>query len=664
MNTPSLCNEAVDWVQLLSILGESVTTSRTLPKKVNCPLCHQPQLTILQEPGRRGQWYWCSGCDSSGDMVTLASQAWSLSYRDTLIRLRKAGFNVSGDEKRIKLNIGYYNYLQRFRDMWDRARKNMRQLSPEIGTLVKRLHLKAETSHVRWDSGCGQLIGWSTALDAEQTFAPNSVTGKNGTVRSKNTKKAIFRGLKWRDVLMFQLESAPNKPSGFYFVGREGDPEKDFVVRPLSDVNKDHRCLGMYCHPDLYSTESETIFAVDDPLIAYQLQSRHLRLSSKPLPVAGYIQTPEHRVRHCWKFFDRKQIIFWSPFHPENAFSQAIPNNGLVSLTGPETTDRESMFNYLQRETAETNLAAVQQTAAAWPIALGRFICSNEDNVVSSLILNLEAAGINIRDVINSISRVARERLEQILSEHHLAAKASVGRATVVERPDGWYKQTIHGDEIVSDAVFHIEKVIYYKKTQRVHYEGHILYREKEYPFFAEKRHFDKDPLGWVHHFLLSENVGVSKYDPSWGKKALLLSQQFYDPELVQGSDHVGYEPKDESFRFPSFNINKDGSITENKHFSDKGMLPAEQFEPPRVMTPQEFEQVENVSMWELVIAALTNITAPTRDIDPSGIGILGDSWQTLVREGQDVFNSLPVAQNGKVEEAIREFWLALFQPT
>lgn len=574
-------------------------------------------------------------------MIELAARVWNMSLEGTIQRLRREGFEISIDVADIKAYIeNTVKYRIRMRDMWKQSRQNMLQHSAGVGALLQKLGLRVASDHSRWGQAGGQLVGCMSAWDIEKTMRPNSAYRDKKKSWRKSTRRPVFKGRGWGDVLVFPTFDLPQRIRGFLFVGREADPEKDFVFRLCYLENSgghgwvDRRCSGVLTHPDVLTTDSEFIFATDDPAAVYRVQQQNFRLSSKPLPLVAYLDEHPHRPRKTWEMFHDRQLIFWALKDPIPAFRQAIENNGMVSTAGPETHDDHQTWAYLDRMSPTDLMARVHHSAVPWQRAVARYLAQCDDNDIEEFVSQLQMAEINVATTAEQLPRRARERLQQILFKDRTTKAVTMDQKQVVEKPGGWYLSTPrNGDELLVNAHIRIDYVVQHKRIRQTYYRGRVIWKGEELDFVCPKKEFDRNPFAWVEQFLLDQGKGMLQYAKHWSSKAVLLATQFHQPEFVMGADFVGYDVGSQKFMLPGYEIHLGGRIAEHTHGVASGPLPASSIGRPEVISPQELAEINHPTCWATVVSLLANILAPAFGEETQGIGFLGAGADSIGKD-------------------------------
>lgn len=373
----SLNRYAPSWA-VLHCLGIPCPTT-CWPREVQCPLCSSPRMDICSDLGHEGEWHVCPDCGSSGDLIQLAARAWDTDEHCAIRRLAELGVPFPPEEIAwpgvLKYLTNYVHRRRRVSDFVNNRSRNFLSTSAETTRLAKELG-------IRWSSqGCvrrmGRFIFESNAVEMSRLLQPHvkdQATATSGSGR-------LFRGRKWRNLLVVPFGDFPGRVTGFLMIGRDGGPE-DIVFRSVySDrcVTRNGRnyvqveaglAMSEVLHQTTYRRKlfGYNVIVSVDPLAALAIQAWHLRDNKRPLPLVGayHGSLPPTRFGNCrpvcsqhvWWCQPRRSYIFWHPRPTPELFSLACRPAGKVSLVPPPDRRR-----YLQ---PHIWLQEVQRNARPW----------------------------------------------------------------------------------------------------------------------------------------------------------------------------------------------------------------------------------------------------------------------------------------------------------
>ena len=116
---------------------------------------------------------------------------------------------------------------------------------------------------------------------------------------------------------MLAYYDLPGRIAACSFVGREANPRTDVVfkmTRYLSRTAVDRDAgVAFLMDPRLpaHPRFGQTIFVLDDPVVALRLQLAHLRDHVHPLPLL--VISPDAPARAAWQWLPQRRWVFWSP---------------------------------------------------------------------------------------------------------------------------------------------------------------------------------------------------------------------------------------------------------------------------------------------------------------------------------------------------------------
>ena len=575
-------------------------------------------------------------------MIELAARVWESSIEATIYRLKRENFSITTDHDEISHYVEkHLKVRKRMLQLWQIARENIYTTSHDVAVLLQNLQLKTPTEHPRWEQSCGQLVGCIHSHRVEEMIVPSGFIRRDGgSDWTKSTERAVFRGRNWKEVLVFPQFDLPGRIRSFLFVGRDADPEKDFVFRRCALENtggpnwSERRCSGLFMHPEAPNVSGETIVAVDDPFIAYRLHNRHFLLSSKPLPLVAYLDKHPNRPRRSWEMLGTKQVLFWSPVDPIPAFRQAIPTNGLVSTTGPVTAAELQMDTYLARMSPVDLIARIRETSRPWPSAMAKHMEKLDDNQTEEMLSQLQMADIDLAAMTDRLPRQARERIQSMLARSKITRTVTMQNKQVVEKPGGWYIANNRGnDELIANMHLRIDYLIHHRRLDQTYYKGRVIWKGTTIPFVCPVPEFDRNPFAWIDKLLVRSGRGSLKYLKGWTSKAVMIAKQLQDPEVIFGADYIGYDREHKAFILPVCAIPAGGEAVDHDHGVTTGQLPGKTLSRPELISPQELDLIDHPTVWAGVISALANIIAPAFGHSSQGIGLLGAGADGLVKD-------------------------------
>ena len=294
-------NVHVPLAPLLRLLGCSIET-QAHPLKTRCPVCGEGPLLLLQDHVCGGSWHCCRQCGSQGDLITLAARAWSLEPPEAIAHLASCGFDLPADDQAIERYLAeHVAYGERLHTLWAQARKHLLHRGGPHHRAAERWGLLSPEWRYGWEQRSGQLIGYLPKAEVERCFAPGVRQQRSGRRQWSNpSAHRVFPGPDWQDVLAVPFFDLPGRISCFLFIGRDGDPTRDFVVKRANHGWTGNQHVqepfeaGLAYHPEVFGEadhKDRTIVALGDPLLCVRLQHRHCQTCYRPLPLVSWLDT-------------------------------------------------------------------------------------------------------------------------------------------------------------------------------------------------------------------------------------------------------------------------------------------------------------------------------------------------------------------------------------
>lgn len=455
--------------------------SEALPLRTDCPFCGGRRLTIYQDNTTGGQWHHCP-CGARGDMIELAARAWKLSVPAAVNKLRRHGFafpDGTTDADVAAYVDNHIGWRRHVNELWQNCRKYLtRTDSKSVAYLRNRFRLVGQLAPDRWDAGPGRLMGAYPARELKHaTVAGNS----------PNTKARLFRGRGWEDVLVFPYHAAPERPCGFYFVGRAGEAADrqyksvQYIPRGRQRDRREAGLWGLCALEDAAPAFHGYAFAVADPVAGMRLQVRHYASSRRPLPLVSWWDGGPFLTRRSWAAVGRRRVIFWGFGFDAAALYQAIACDGYVGVVPLDEVSRKSVDHYFRLGPPADLLRKAVKRARPWQEVLVGHAREGRMDVIEDLLLGLESyPGVCIRELAqelgHGIERVLESSPNRVLYfSDHLA---------VTEKEGGWYvtnkRQNRPAEVLLSDARFYVDWIVAGPKPR---YLGRILFQGAEIPF-------------------------------------------------------------------------------------------------------------------------------------------------------------------------------------
>lgn len=577
-------------------------------------------------------------------MIALAAATWKLGIKQTLGRLSR--------DEGISTAIGAAGAAADYIEAYDKPRNRINKFWAKC----RRTHVMGETSGLRmlqrrfnacdstemWNERAGQFMGSCFKPEVDRCFHPKRVeswaetSGKRTGTYSSN----IFRGPKWNELLTVPFWDLPGRICGFLYIGREARAGKDWVFKGTLDsihegglamlpalMRGEHRVLG------------HTKFVMTDPELAIKLQIKHMKDTTRPLPLGATWDDGYTLSERIWKWFKAKDLVFWGTDLLKTVY-QARMAQGRVSLLTVTSRELETnMWNY----TPVVWLQRMEAKAVSWQEALEHYITPLNETDIEEVFLRLNLQGKELAAFIEGCQHELRERLRYINEHRVFAAKVKFEGKWVFEKADGWYLEK--GGDRISNAIIKIEQVLT-TLDQKSYYRGHIKFEGQNYQFTEKAATLDRGMLVWAQGYLRDVvKAGVSEFYPSWNKKSLQLAITFTTPTYAQGVEIIGWDQANHQFNFPKFAILPGGDVTDDfACLFDHETVPARELPVPSKLPVKHRDTLseqndETQIFWATAACVAANIIAPAVNRNPvpillDGEGAMGVGMSAAVRLG------------------------------
>lgn len=629
-------NVHVPWGQCLKALGIAVQ-SQVLPQQIKCPLCRSKRMTIYQDNTCGGSWHYCWSCKTAGDMIQLASKAWKIGIQSTVIKLHKLGCPIPQEKLLAEAIDGYVKRhidgRKKLADFWEESRKDLYQNhDADLQTLRYKLGIRCDISRERWIDGPSHLLGSSDKGTVEVLFAPNAawLGGRTqGRIPINPSATRIFRGRRWNKVLVMPFYDLPGRISGFMFMGRDGKPEDFAWKRP--NVSPKHKEIGLGMMTTVWEGEQKygnIVFALQDPLVALQLQMKQFRENGRPLPIVTWMNTATQRTNHAWHSLHDKKIVFWAPSLDANTVTKAIQTDSWISTAGPAN---QTLRKYIDHTFHDGLTRRITKAAKRWSGAVAKSLEKMENHEIEDLFLQLHLTEPQIDRVLDNCNQDTAERTRLLLNESVRQRAVIMKGKEVIEKDTGWWT-CIHGkEELISDAILKIEQVIYQPRSGKTYYRGNIFYYGDLVPFCALKETVETETGKWMQKQLLVARKGLMRFRSSWGRDLVELAQDFHKPEFLEGDTMIGWDEENQCLVLPGRKFYLGGKTEE----TNRDLFPADtpgwslDFEPytreeAKWITHHSFEL--SSQFWAAVVSVLANLLSRVVGRGRAGIALTGDT--------------------------------------
>jgi hypothetical protein len=624
-------NELLVWNQILPLLGVPAEGS-ALPTTVPCPLCTTGRCCVYQDPVRSSQWYHCDDCGLAGDAVELLCQAWHLGVCAALRKANSLGIDFPPtallEATAASYTTNRIEPRQRALAFWQRAQQHFSGgESSTIRGFQHQLGLRSTvTEHL--------LIG-SASIQAVRSLLHPSAEG------DKKRKTHYFKGKHWGDVLVFPFWDLPGRLCGFLFIGRSLTAPHDFIYRMAPEFSQMGRRpapmeagLAMLPAALLSSADfgHDTLFVMDDPLLALRLQFRWLRANLVPAPIVVIYADNQFQTMRVWDWCPRTEVLFWSPQLNGRLLAAARRANAQISTLHMSPQSLESNLHHWS---AAGWLRAIRRARQPWHNVLQKVLRQLPDARAEELLLSMGLPDAEQHAFATTCDTDLRQRLERILVDRPQARQIVYGRHRVIERDNSWY---LDNGRQICNFVVRIERILQ-TDAGRTYYRGVVCCEGKTAPFLERADFVDKRGLwSWCRGHIVRHGLGIPIFNIGWCRHALELALRFCPPQLVSGVDRIGWDEMRQQFSFPTFAITRTGTVVHDHPglFSDPS-VPGKLLKPPEALGTREVEALsarndETRILFAATAAVAANIVAPAVNAKPMGTILDGVGAQGIGR--------------------------------
>lgn len=560
-------------------------------------------------------------------MIQLAMIALNLSLDDTIIYLKqqlaslKAADPLPADIERCRTDTTRQKKVHAF------LTESRNNFSSSRILMPFKLILGADTvARSEWGDRGGEFMVSATReqIDAFIGNCPDESVFHSWGQQSRD----------WKEVIVIPFYDLPGRVSALQFCHLKGDKPTPFHYRGINpgfhgDFYK-RPGIGMFQAMEKSDPQlGDDLFVFADPVIA--LRSHIIKLKdgtglSLPL-VAFYPESkPASFLReHC----PSRRLIFWSHQLDAQFFKHVQATDGWVADHRPT----ENMFHFLNRQTPQHWINHLRKVARRWEAVLEDHIANMPLVELTAFMLRLDWTDDILDRFIDGCASVTRERLDDIRTKGRQYKRISHNGYWVMDTDRGW--QNSRHDEIISEVVFYLDKVIHYEDGRHF-YQGKARYGACTLDFTAPVDQFDKRPLQWLREYFIKNNAGAPTYMSIWQKSSLLISQKFQSPKTVPGIDHCGWNERKAAFTFLDNIIRVGGEFEKHELPSPEPLLSVQ------LPLPSEFsaDDVELLSeshystdlCWSVAGCILHDVLARVFRYDTGGLMLTGEGSENAIK--------------------------------
>jgi hypothetical protein len=207
-----------------------------------------------------------------------------------------------------------------------------------------------------------------------------------------------------------------------------------------------------------------------------------------------------------------------------------------------------------------------------------------------------------------------------------------------METQRGW--QLAKNDEVISEVVFYLEKVIHYEDGRHF-YHGKARYGNQLLDFTAPAKSFNYKPLQWLRDFFIQNNKGAPSFMRNWQPSAMSISEKFQTPKTVPGLDRCGWDERRASFMFTDHALRVGGDI-EKHELPTPESLYSVKLPHPNAFDTADVELLSDSSYsvdlcWAVAGCILHDVLARVLRYETSGLMLTGHGAENMIKIAEEL---------------------------
>lgn len=604
-------------------------------------------MELLVEHNYRTLWFWCDSCGIHGDLIKLSSIVWGLGIPETIRKIRNIGFELPPiDNLDLSGHRDWYLDYQVVNQAREQAEKFLAEAyarplnsSTTISRLIRELRLATKNAGT-------PLFGWATKTQAERLSYELS---PNGGLRedSRTERLVLFRGGLWGDVLVIPTYTMPEKICGFLFIGRDGDPTKDYVYRSIFPNDYDRVTeSGITWYPHVLKQTGKRNgpwVHTDNLYIALRLQGKNAHHEGPTLPLSAWIEYKPltgrrtFETRYTWDNLSGSPKVFWMTDFSVTALANAIRNDAMISTVGPKNRDQVGWEQYLAgvpRLVVDNVIA----TAVPWYEYFAKLVGGMTRKELESLILKLEDLDVPSHTFLHRCPDDLKKKIMKLEKHQPRLRQISFKGLNTWEQTSGWYcrrsdrvKDDAPGVSLISNVILTIDEVLHADNSRTPWLYGRVIYNGKAIEFHEPVRVLEEKCYTWLRNFTLKNFSIMPVIARSHRPFLMQIAMLFREPLVRKQITDIGWVKSEARFVFPQFSLRLDGHVTTNDIKSFSYGTPCRQLSAPEPCTAEMILEIcrgqdGGSFYWVSLAAILANVVAEPLGEKPRGIGVCGET--------------------------------------
>jgi hypothetical protein len=556
-------------------------------------------------------------------MIELSSAFWKLEIGPTLYKLRGLGLPIAEAQMEPACIADYLrDHVTRRKNVagfWQQAQDYLLQSgAAEIQRLCRYLHVQPSIYTTYWQRHGGQYLGAASKALVMEHLAPGRLQARKSIYPAPKPRSGSFLpGRGWKEMLVMPFWDLPGRFSGFLFLGNDPVEVLYYPVTVRAGSSPKYFEAGLSFLPAALQEAPHPLFGnalivCTDPCIVAQLQFRHLRENTRPLPMVGAYYHPKIRTQLPWDWLATDDLIAWSPSWSRAAFLCARQARAGLS---PYTTTGMERSRLLQQRVGTDWLRTIIAKATTWQQALRRCLPDATGESAEELFAELELQGQELRTFLQESDDALRQRFEQLLTSPRHGVCVRYSGQAFCELDDAWYK--LPDNQLICGCVVRIEQTLV-APNRRKYYKGSVRYRGETFTFTELAPRIERRGLlRWACDYVASQGRRQPVYANAWNRAGVNLAMTFHAPVVATAAERVGWDGNLRAFTLPQFAVHRGGDVVrEPLCLFDEKTAPARNIAPVEALTPDDLralatENDETRLFWATLTCVFQNIVAP-----------------------------------------------------
>lgn len=566
----------LDWREVFRVIGLDYPNRSDLPQTMPCPLCHLGVLTVMQDHVLHAEWFHCRGCKFAGDLIEFAACVRKSAISETLdyLEVHKMFRGRLSDDDVTKYQTDHVDYRQRIKAFWEAANLAPTQLA-KMGTsgfrIFRKLSLGDDAYRDTWTDHGGKLFGVARHQTIEDLFAPLSFEPQERQNRNgKSTrrrgggpgKRRVFEGHDWDEVLVIPHSDLPSRIIGFTFIGRDSDNHEVVYKRAnigCCAVRTRESGIGFLeaINGAPHPTFGRFVFVFLDEQIATLLHSRHLRDSTRPLPIVLAKSTRDFDLLNLAPDLGESKLVLCGP--PLKTLPLAKAHNTLVSEY--QISDAEVRDN-LKHRSSRAFLDLYRKRAFPWISVFHRLLATRKRDELDVLIGQMKLTPHESVELQQGLGGESSDRFAKLDPNRVGVRSVEFGSYVVEESADGWIAKKAGKEESICNLPIRIDTtfrtgagdILYGISAQCENESFRMVISDRD---LKRGTLFDLVAIAFKNEF----NRHFHFVRRKWAKESFAIAMLFSNPELIVYADRVGWSQERHRFQFPQFAIHSNGNV-------------------------------------------------------------------------------------------------------